>query len=72
MLAPVGKRWGKGVGRMNIVQILCTHVCVEAITRMGRGRKKESDERVELKKLNKSVFYHCQSILYYFKSSLNK
>jgi hypothetical protein len=47
-LVPVGgeKRWGNGMG-MNMVQILCTHVCkwksesVETLLGMGGGDKGE-------------------------------
>jgi hypothetical protein len=42
-----GRRWGKGCGRVNILQILCTHVCirrmipVETIPGIGEGGIKE-------------------------------
>jgi hypothetical protein len=46
---------GKGYRKVNMVQILCTHVCngkmrpVETISRMGGGRIKKNDGGSESK-----------------------
>jgi hypothetical protein len=43
-----GRRWGKGCKRVNIVQILCTHIC-KWKNEMGVREIKENGEGDEFK-----------------------